>query len=235
MQEYVEEKHGISVSRYIISRALKRVEHTHKKLKYRAAQRNQLLRESWKAKIATFKASQLVFLDESGANPRTGNRRYGWSPKGRECITDQELKRTANWSLLPAYSLDGYIGAHIYQGSFNADRFEDFIIDVVLPQCQAFPNDRSVIILDNASIHNTDGINRACLRAGVILLFLPPYSPDFNPIELSFHDLKVWIRRNNKEIDQYITFGDFLLYAIKANGSGGNAKGHFQHCYITVE
>jgi hypothetical protein len=118
-----------------ISRALKHIEYTHKKLKHQAAQRNQILREGWQVKLVDFIAEQLVFIDESGANERTGDRRWGWAPKGEEAIKETILKRTKNWSILPAYSIDGYIDFEIFQGIYIMLRFEDFIINRVLPWC----------------------------------------------------------------------------------------------------
>jgi hypothetical protein len=215
-----------------ISRALKRVQFTHKKLKHQASQRNQILREGWVVKLADYTTEQLVFIDESGANERTGDRRWGWAPKGQEANKETLLKCTKNWSILPAYSIDGYIDFEIFQGAYTMLRFEDFIIERVLPWCSQYPGPRSVLVMDNASIHRSNIVRKACREAGVILEFLPPYSPDFNPIELSFKDLKTWIRRHWLEIEDYTSFGDFLGVAVSENGGPQIAKGHFKHCGV---
>jgi transposase len=83
-----------------------------------------------------------------------------------------------------------------HKGSINTIRFEDFVTDFVLPRCTPFPSRSSVMVMDNCSIHRSDIISKACAKAGVLIRYLPPYSPDFNLIEYSFHDLKAWIRRN---------------------------------------
>jgi hypothetical protein len=73
------------------------------------------------------------------------------------------------------------------------------------------------------------------LDAGVQLLFLPPYSPDFNPIEESFHDLKAHIRANNAYITLYrADFGQFLHVCMEKLGSGINVEAHFKNSQIDV-
>lgn len=93
--------------------------------------------------------------------------------------------------------------------------------------------------MDNASIHHAaiPHIQRACARQGVIMRFLPPYSPDFNPIEESFNDLKSWIRRHyRRQRPNFQTYEDFLQYAIAEVGIGADAarqaRGHFRHAGI---
>jgi DDE superfamily endonuclease len=136
---------------------------------------------------------------------------------------------------LPAYSIDGYLATSIFQGGGNTEGFEDFIIDSVLLQCTPYPGPRSVLIMDNCSIHKSPIIEEACAKAGVLLEFLPPYSPDFNPIESSFGDLKAWIQRNNREIEKYNTYGQLLSVAVSINGLAKNAIGHFRHCHINID
>jgi transposase len=169
-------------------------------------------------RLSDFKAQQLVFIDESGANERTGDRKNAWSPRGCPIIVRQNFRRIEKWSILPAYTIDGYISTALFQGSINKDRFEEFILDFVLPLCSPFPGWNLVLVMDNASIHQSDIISKACERAGVLIRYLPPYSLDFNPIEYSFHDLKAWIRRHWIHVDKYHNFGLFLQQGICQTG-----------------
>jgi hypothetical protein len=130
---------------------------------------------------------QLIFLDESAANEHTADQRYGWSPKGFSCHVRFPCKKSRCWSILPAINLDGYMAVDIYQGSYNSARFNEFVQLCVLPQCQA---GWSVLVMDNCNIHCSSELQDLCKEAGVELAFLPPYSPDLNPIEQSFHALK---------------------------------------------
>jgi len=99
-----------------------------------------------------------------------------------------------------------------FEGTCTDDIFESFIIDDFLPYMNPYPRERSVLVIDNASIYhsNIDTIRLAYRAQGVVLLFLPPYSPDLNLIEESFRDLKSFIRRHYKskmsEFDRYQSF-----------------------------
>jgi DDE superfamily endonuclease len=74
-----------------------------------------------------------------------------------------------------------------------------------------------------------------CDAAGVILAFLPPYSPDFNPIEEMFHVIKCWLRKNQQIAMDFPDFGDFLDLAVRANSNGEFARGHFRNAKIEVD
>ena len=125
-------------------------------MQLRAAQQNPELRTQWISKLSEWNAEQLIFIDESAANERTADRKYGWAPVG---VTPREARpfgHSERWSLCPAYTIDGFITWEIVHGSFSAERFEDFIENKVLPLCNPYPLPRSVIIMDNAPIHRIE-------------------------------------------------------------------------------
>jgi len=101
-------------------------------------------------------AEQLVFIDESAANERNMDRKFGWAPKGVPCYETRPIKCSERWSILPAYTLDGYITYEILHGSYTVELFEQFIKDKVLPLCNEYPLPRSVIVMDNAPIHRKE-------------------------------------------------------------------------------
>jgi len=96
---------------------------------------------------------------------------------------------------LPAYTQDGIIFAHVYQGSTDSAIFEGFI-EQLLPFMGRWPEPKSVLVIDNTSIHHTERIEQMCRDASVKLVYLPPYSPDLNPIKEFFAKLKAFIKRN---------------------------------------
>jgi len=104
----------------------------------------------------------------------------------------------------------------------------------VLPFCTPYPGPRSVLILDNASIYKNARLQQLCSDAGVLLKFLPPYSPDYNPIEATFKDLKAWIKRNHSLVEDFENFGDFLYFAV-GQACRANVRGHFQEAGYIVE
>ena len=80
----------------------------------------------------------------------------------------------------------------------NTDSMEfiRFIISHVIPKMNPFPQPNSVLVLDNASIHKNGYLKRSLNRHGIKLIFLPPYSPYLNPIELDFNTIKAFVKRN---------------------------------------
>lgn len=115
-----------------------------------------MLRDAWYRKIADWRADQVVFLDESGLNKKMGERSYGYGPKGRVIRSKVTAQKAENISLLPAMTIDGYIACNIYHGSVNRVLFEEFIENDVLPLCGRYPGPRSIIVMDNASIHRSE-------------------------------------------------------------------------------
>lgn len=124
--------------------------------------------------------------------------------------------------------------SRVFQGSTDASIFEDFI-EQLLHHCGRWQEPKSVLIMDNASFHHTERITELCSNAGVKLLYLPPYSPDFNPIEEFFAELKAFVRRNWQHHTGQ-DFKDFLEWSLDVVGAKReSAEGHFRHAKVVVE
>jgi len=149
-----------------------------------------------------------------------------WSPRGLACDALRPTKHSEWWSVLPALTIEDYLDYIVFQGSITADLFVEFVEERVLPCCNPYPGPRSVLILDNASIHKDTHLKQLCDEAEVLLLFLPPYSPDINLIEATFKDLKAWIKWNYHLAEEFENFGDFLQFAV-GQSCGSNVEGHF--------
>ena len=149
------DRFDITVSQSTVKRAIERLDLTFKRLKKRASERSDELRDAWVRRLVTWEARMLVFIDESAANEHTKDRKYGYAKRGVSPIVHRSAKRTERYSVLPAYTLDGLITHHIYQGSYTAALFNWFIEQYILPHCNRFPGDRSVLIMDNASVHKS--------------------------------------------------------------------------------
>jgi len=122
---------------------------------------------------------------------------------------------------LPAFSIDGYIAWEVHHGSITKEIFLDFMRSQVLPICNpGGVGPRSVMIMNNARIHQSAELDELCESFEVHLAKLPPYSPDYNPIESSFSVLKAWIRRNGELVRWYDEsnggFGEFLRVAVRS-------------------
>ncbi len=178
-----------------ISRTLASAGWSKKKARRIAQERNADLRDHFIYKRSEFRSYHHVSIDESGCDNLIGFRRTAWSPLGVTPVQVTQLHRDQRYQILPAYTQDGILFSRVYQGSTDSENFESFI-EELLQHCGRWPQPRSVLIMDNASFHRTDQIREMCDEAGVILLYLPPYSPDLNPIEELFAELKAFIKRN---------------------------------------
>ena len=86
-------------------------------------------------------------------------------------------------SVVGAYSLNGLLTFDI-PNTYNQERIENFFRNSVLPSLTPYPGPRSIVILDNARIHNRRNLSDMCMSVGAVLFFMSPYSPDMNPIGL---------------------------------------------------
>lgn len=192
----------------------------------RASERSATLREAWLAKQFDMRADQIVFVDESASNEKTGWRKYSWSQRGAPCYTDQPAKRSERWSILPAITVKGYLPSTlIHQGSITANIFLNWLEFTVLPQLRP----GQILVMDNASIHRTEGITELVNRFGVYLEYLLLYSPDFNPIKLSFAMLKAFMQRQAEHACEYADFGRFLEWCVD-EVSGQSARQQYWSC-----
>ena len=94
-----------------------------------------------------------------------------------------------------------------------------------------FPAPESVLVMDNAPTHDHDAIHALCARFGVICVFLPPYSYDLNPIELSFHEAKQYIRRTFGLADDVVSG---RLYVGLTSVTAEHALNYYIHCGYTI-
>ena len=120
-------------------------------MQIRAAQRNPELRAAWLRNVADWTADQLIFVDESAANERTGDRKYGWAPVGVTPHESRSFNRSERWSLLPAYAVIGFITWDIKHSSYTIDTFEEFVENKLLPLCNPFPGPHSIIVIDKCT------------------------------------------------------------------------------------
>lgn len=176
--------------------------------------------------------ADLVFVDETGCDPRHGFRRRGWSPLGVTPVQIARFQRSQRYHILPAYRTDGIVYAKVYKGSTDAAVFEKFI-EELLPRL----GPHSVLIMDNASFHHSENVRWMCEAAGIKLIFLPPYSPDLNPIEEFFADLKARIKRewaayNGISDRDFCAFLEWCVEIVGRNQEG--AQAHFRHAGYSV-
>lgn len=126
------EYRNVEVSLATLSRTLHRLALSNKKITSEAVERNDLLRATWQAEYGDIPADYCVWLDESSVDDRTNQRTRGWAEVGRACVRRDIFIRGQRYSVLPAFTCDGYIALDIFEGSVNKDRFMTFLEEQVV-------------------------------------------------------------------------------------------------------
>jgi transposase len=129
---------------------------------------------------------RLIFLDESGFNLHTSNN-YGYSPKNIDAVRLMPVNRGKNVSLISILTNTGIKAFRLLEGSFNSDLFSDFL-EYAWSINSFISGD--IVIMDNARFHHSSNIKLWFQEKGVILRYLPPYTPQLNPIEEVFSTIK---------------------------------------------
>ena len=156
----------------------------------------------------------MIYIDETGINDNIVVQ-YGWSEKGVKSYAIQSGFRSERLSIIAGYqySSKNLIAPFEFSGHVDTALFNGWFEHVLCPELEA----GSVIILDNASFHKSDEIIELANAHDCDIVFLPPYSPDLNPIE------KVWanFKRNlRKCIKKFSQFKDAITNAVKKTFSG---------------
>lgn len=200
IQQKFLEKFGVSISAATFCRTLKRMGCTRQVIRHVATQQSEELRARFMAEVSVYDPAMLLWIDESGCDRRDSIRKYGYSVRGSPANAHILLSRGKRYSAIPIMSQDGIHDVCLYEGTVNGDRFKEFIQHCLLPILLPFNgiNPLSVVIMDNASIHHVDGVSDLIeTQAGARLLYLPPYSPDLNPLEEAFSQVKKIIKQND--------------------------------------
>jgi transposase len=150
-------------------------------------------RDVWKAEQPKLDPDQLVFIDETWATTNM-TRRYGRCPKGQRLICPVPHGHWKSITFVAALRTDGLTAPMVLDGPMNGDRFVKYIETVLVPTLKP----GNIVILDNLSCHKRSEVVELIERAGASVRFLPPYSPDLNPIELAFSKLKGMLRSAGK-------------------------------------
>ncbi len=194
-----------------------------KKRSVGASERDEWLRAAWRALVAEgLDAGGLVFVDEMGANTSLSPL-HAWSRRGERARCSVPRNRGKNATLLASMTLEGMGPCLAVVGGTTKEVFEAYVERVLAPAL--VPG--QVVVLDNLAAHKGERARQLIEGRGCELLFLPPYSPDLNPIEEAFSKVKALLRgagaRTRKALVEAI---GRALAAVTAR----DARGFFKHC-----
>jgi transposase len=146
-------------------------------------------RRAWFDTQLDLDPAKLVFIDETGLSTKMARLR-GRSPCGERCRAGVPHGHWKTTTFTGALRLTGMTAPFVYDGAMNGNVFRAYVEQVLVPTLAA----GDVVIMDNLPAHKAAGVRDAIEAAGAVLLYLPPYSPDFNPIENAFAKLKALMR-----------------------------------------
>lgn len=190
VQHHILQHHGEHISESSICRFLQSAGFTRQKLKIAASQRDDLTRANFAAEVSVYNRDMFIFLDETGSDRQNSIRRHGYSFRGSPLVSHKFLSRGIR--SIAFLSVCGMLDCKTYKHTVDGETFCKFVQSALLPHLMPFNgyNPHSIVIMDNCAIHHVSGIREMIEEVGALLLFLPPYSPDFNPIEEAFSKVK---------------------------------------------
>jgi transposase len=171
-------------------------------------------------------ARSLVFVDEMGTNTSLSPV-YGWAKKGERAYCSVPRNRGPNTTLLSSMSISGIGPSLAVEGATNREVFETYVERVLAPRLRP----GQVVVMDNLTAHKGERVRELIEGRGCQLIYLPPYSPDFNPIEEAFAKIKGLVRKSEARSREAL---------VDAIGKGismvtaEDARGFFAHCGYTT-
>jgi transposase len=187
-------KQGIHTSKSALDRFLDRHKVTRKKKSLQAAEQQRKdvarARRKWIREQGLLDTTKLVFIDETSVNTNMV-RLYGRAPCGVRLVDHVPFGHWETMTFVSALRHDGMVAPMLIEGPMNGELFLAYVEQCLAPTLR--PND--IVVMDNVAIHRVAGVAEAIEAAGATLRYLPPYSPDLNPIEMPFSKFKACLRK----------------------------------------
>lgn len=147
-------------------------------------------REAWFEGQLDLDPAKLIFIDKTGASTKMARLR-GRAKRGQRCRAAVPHGHWKTTTFTAGLSFNGMVAPMVLDGPMNGDAFLAYIHQVLVPELET----GMAVIMDNLPAHKVTGVRQASEEAGARLVYLPPYSPDFNPIEMAFSKFKAALRK----------------------------------------
>ena len=147
-------------------------------------------RKNWIECLPEYDKNNFVFIDESGINTDL-TRIYGRAIDGERCIDKVPLNTPQNTTILSSVRYNGETVYTVYQGGTTSDKFSDYLKNILAPTLHK--ND--IVVMDNMRTHRSKEVKKVIEELKINVVYLPPYSPDFNPIEKMWSKIKSVLRK----------------------------------------
>lgn len=184
-------------------------------------------RELWQKELGGLDPDHLVFIDESSAKTNL-TRLRGRAPRGERVKAHAPSGRWQTTTMLCGLRLRGVTAPMLLSGAIDGAAFTEYVRQVLAPTLR--PGD--IVVMDNLASHHAPGALEAVQAVGANIVFLPPYSPDFNPIEMMWSKVKQHLRSATARTFEALS--DAMRAALM-NVTTSDALGHFAHRGIATE
>jgi transposase len=181
----------------------------------------------WHRILRNIDARRLVFVDEFGINIRLA-RLFGWAPRGTRSRGTVPRNYGKNLSVCAALSLTGITAVMTIEGAIDGLAFEQYVERILVPTLTP----RQIVLMDNLSVHKRVAVRQAIEAVGARVVFLPSYSPDFNPTELAISVIKAALRRVEAKTREAL---EGALPEALDKISPREAVNMFRHCGYSVQ
>ena len=147
-------------------------------------------RAAWQVLQPEIDVDRLVFIDETGASTKMA-RLYGRAPRGERCVAPIPHGHWQTTTFVGALRATGMTAPMVLDGAMDGAAFELYVREILVPTLGS----GDIVVMDNLPAHKPTRIRAVIEAAGAQLMYLPPYSPDLNPIEMAFAKLKAALRK----------------------------------------
>jgi transposase len=181
-----------------------------------------LKRWFWQKAPSSINLEKLVFIDESGAKTNM-TRLYGRAKQGQRAVDDAPSGHWCTTTMISSMRLDGSTACMVVDGATNKDIFKAYVEQILLPTLET----GDIVVMDNLSAHKNQKVRDLIESVGARLWFLPPYSPDLNPIEKMWRKIKAILRTLKARTEELLI--NAIAKALDAI-TASDAKGWFKSC-----
>ena len=187
-----------------------------------ASERDEWLRVMWRSTMGKLDGKRLMFVDEMGTHTSLAPS-YAYAPRGKRAFFKVPRNRGKNVTLLASIGSEGMGPSMAFEGSTTKEVFEAYVEHFLTPASKA----GQIVIMDNLAAHKGEKVRKLIEVSRCELLYLPPYSPDLNPIEEAISKVKGFLRKAGARSRKALV--EAMGAALAAVGAS-DARGFFEHC-----
>ena len=226
LADRLREEKGVHVSRQTVNRAVNRMGYTRKKKTFiateRTSERVKRLREEYAAAMATVDPERAFFIDETGTTVEM-SRDYARSPEGQRVQEGKPRNYGDVITVIGALNLQGLPAVMTIRGGTTKEVFQAYVEKVLVPELKHGDQ----VVMDNLAARRDRKVREMIEATGARIIFLPPYSPEWNPIELAWSWLKRWLKTAAARTEEGVN--NAIAMAMRIIGSEA-PRNWIRHC-----